>query len=120
MGLFLPGLPAVDFSSGGLGDSREIGVQSGDDLRAFAYGAADALDRAGADITDGEDARYAGRKAALRRNASGDEARTVDIDAAALQPGRRRIGADKEEDVTDVVLRFSVCGVVPQPHALKA
>ena len=97
-------LPVKRRLSGLSAGLREIGVQRGHHLRAFADGGGDALDRAGAHVADREDAAAVG----LERMAPGahlrpgaDEALGVQRDAALRQPVGVRIGADEQEQMAD-------------------
>ena len=71
-------------------------------LRAVADRGRDALDRAGADVADGEDAAAAGfqRIAVVARLGAGqDEAAIVELEAGSRQPVGVGLRADEGEEV---------------------
>src|SRR4029079_16501114 len=87
----------------------EITVQGCDHLGALADGAADALDRAGADVAHGVDAGHGGFQrrdepalVQLGLRAGDDEAATIERDTAAVEPAGGGIGADEQEEVADL------------------
>src|SRR6476469_4969100 len=80
----------------------EIFVDRGDDLRAVADRGGDTLDRAGADVADGEHAAAAGlqRQALVAKVLAGeDEAARVELQPRGDEPVGIRFGADKGEQV---------------------
>src|SRR5262245_32980361 len=98
----------------------QVAVQRGDDLRAFANGCTDALERAGTNVADRKDARDAGleriRRALGREFAAapaGDhKPGLVDFNPAIGKPGRRRIGADEQEDIADGAARLGAAAPI--------
>ena len=83
---------------------REIGVQRGDHLGAFADGGGDALDRSGAHVADGEDAVAARLQRMTPRSEVGaraDEALGVERHVGLREPVRVRIGTDEQEEMAD-------------------
>ena len=106
---------------------RKEGVDRRDDLGAFADRASDALDRTGPHVADGENAGHRGLESRPRRvravicpAAGRHETRLVDRNSAALQPIRRRVGADEEEDVADRRLGLRAGSPVAPPHFFDA
>src|SRR3984885_7205113 len=85
----------------------EVAVQRGNDLRALADRAADALDRPRTHIADRENAwhrrieRRCGRRSAVWR-ARDDKTGAIDLHAAALEPAGGRIGAHEQEKIAGI------------------
>src|SRR5262249_42907629 len=109
---------------------RQVGVELRHHRCPFADGAPDALDRATAYVADGEhtgharlqrpgDVFAARADQLLEREVRPRLHETLPIEhaLAAPKPLRRRIGADEEEDVTDVRLRLGP-GLVVLPADL--
>jgi len=87
-------------------------VNCGDDLSAFADGAADALDGSSSDVADREDAGNVGFE--RTRTPSGHhEATSVARDITFREPGGRRIGADEEKDISNGCGRFDTGATKP-------
>lgn len=87
----------------------KISMKCGNDLRAFANAGRDALDRSGAHVTDGEDARHARfQRMAVFSGAHTrhHEALRIELDAGIGQPIGFRVGADEEKEVADIAADF--------------
>src|SRR5215472_9878796 len=88
--------------AGALAVVRQKGVDRGHDLGAFAHGGGHALDRAPADIADGEDALAAGLEsgAILRQILSrAHEALVIELHIALREPVGIGGRTDEEEEV---------------------
>src|SRR5258708_32795402 len=107
-------------------------MDSSDDGCAFSNGGANPFNGAGTDISHCEDAALARLKgqgpigSAARfdicvwhRRAGLNEPLFVERNAAALKPAGRRIGADHDENVMDILLGFSSCWLVAPSNAVE-
>ena len=86
----------------------EIAVERRNDLRALADGAADAFDRSGTHIPN---RKHAGTRFAvapsndpvvLHVRAGQHEPSAIEVHAATVEPTGRRIGANKQKQVSDI------------------
>src|SRR5215471_5786639 len=96
-------------SKRGLGDIAEKAVQRRHHLGALADRTADSLDRAGTDIADGKHAGHGGfelrartTQVEVRLGAGDDEARPIERDATTIEPAGGGIGADEQEEISDI------------------
>src|SRR5262249_54247397 len=103
----------------------EEGVDLGDHGRALPDRRAHALHRAGTDVAHGEDPRDPGLH--WERRTSGharvgprpDASPLVQRHAAAFEPGRGRIGAGEDEEMTDLALLLGPGSTVAPADALQ-
>ncbi len=87
----------------------EIAVERRNDLRALADGAADAFDRSGTHIPNRKHAGDTGLQwrrqmilVVLARRAGQHEPSAIEGHAATVEPTGRRIGANKQKQVSDI------------------
>ena len=95
-------------------------MERGHDLSAFADSGGDTLDRAGANVPDGE---YTGtvrfqRMATLLASGS-DEAIRVQRHIASGEPVRVRVGADEQKQMVDRARRFIAARAVAPAYAFE-
>lgn len=106
------------------GARRQIGVQLGHNSGALADCGANAFDRARADVAHGKNAGNTG----LERRRTGTRGvrvlaglnKALGVERhAAMQPTRRRFGADKQEEVTQRLFSYIARRAVTPPDTSK-